>query len=288
MPEELAESVDPDALEHLVRDLHQGDVVDVASSPSLFSPDVPSYPTEVEAVPHEAPVMTMELRLPSGLAVIISQDCDLRRLPNVEPYVLLAPLTELSADDYQTASQRLSTRFFAYPEIPGHEDKERLAVDMRKVASLEKTALLSPHIERLRCPLTAARRGDLREWLGQRLGRPPFPDEIQRQVVDPITEAVKAVRKNQATQPLFSAVSYYGLQYTQGKSYVSLLLLCDSRKRLALKAGEQEISGLRKRLQEAIDRRTRNGDYQVTVQIHDAQRVPAVEVLGRVRLAIDL
>jgi hypothetical protein len=78
----------------------------------------------------------------------------------------------------------------------------------------EKTALLSAHIRRIACPLSEAKRDHLRAWAGRRLGRIAFADDIQRQVVDPIRDAVKKVRRNAAHRTLFGAVTYYGLQYT--------------------------------------------------------------------------
>lgn len=99
----------------------------------------------------------MENRLPSGLSVIISQDCDLRRMPDIEPMVLLAPLTFVPEAAYCEAEDGMSARHLAYPPIPGHEDQQRLVVDVRTVSSLEKPALLSSHIERIECPLTGTR-----------------------------------------------------------------------------------------------------------------------------------
>jgi hypothetical protein len=59
-------AIEPQELEDLLQTLHQGDVVDVAKSVRLYSPDAPTWPDEVETVPHEEPVMTMETLLPSS------------------------------------------------------------------------------------------------------------------------------------------------------------------------------------------------------------------------------
>src|SRR6516165_3200416 len=121
-------SIDSDQLRELLKALHQGDVVDVAKTVRLYSPDAPTWPAEVADVPHEEPVMTMETRHASGLSVIVSQDCDLRREIHVEPYVILAPLTELDAGRHAQAASGQSTRFFAYPPIEGCEDRENLVI----------------------------------------------------------------------------------------------------------------------------------------------------------------
>lgn len=100
--------LDADELEALLNELRQGDVLDVAKSVRLYSPDAPSYPDEVEGIPHDEPVMTMETRIRSGLCAIVSQDCDLSRMPDIEPYVLIVPLTEVGDKVYREAAMGLA------------------------------------------------------------------------------------------------------------------------------------------------------------------------------------
>jgi hypothetical protein len=285
---ELSHGLDPNELKALVKELHQGDVLDVAKSVRLYSPDAPSYPDEVARAPHDEPVMTMETRLPSGLCVIVSQDCDLRRMPDVEPYVVIAPLTEVDEMTYREAQDGLSTRFFAYPPIEGHEDKQKLVVDMRVVSSLEKTALMSPHIERIACPLTGPKRADLLDFLGDRFGRKPFPDEIERQVVRPIESAVKRVRQNGAFAGVFASIAFIGLRWSPGRRYCSLMVLLDPSRRALHKVAEDDVAAVKKRLGKALDHFTREGDYSVHPNIHDVTEVQAVVVLSHDEIAFEV
>ncbi|MBX5469316.1 MAG: hypothetical protein IRZ21_05390 [Thermoleophilaceae bacterium] len=277
---ELSHELDPHELKALVKQLHQGDVLDVAKSVRLYSPDAPSYPNEVAGVPHDEPVMTMETRLPSGLSVIVSQDCDLRRMPHLEPYVVVAPLTEVDEITYREAADNMSTRFFAYPPIEGHEDKHNLVVDMRVVSSLEKTALLSSHIELIPCPLSGPRREDLLNFLGDRFGRKPFPDEIERQVIRPIESALKRVRQREGFAGVFSSVVFVGLRWSPGKSYCSLMLLLDPKLRERHKVADDDVEAVKARLQKALNHFTRNGDYSVIPNLHDVTKVQATVVLS--------
>lgn len=284
----LAEHIDPGALEELLGSLRQGDVLDVPKTAVLFSPDMPTYPNETEGIEADEPVMTMEVRQPSQLAVVISQDCDLARPPHTEPYVLIVPLTQVTPTAYQDASRLLSTRYFAYGEIEGHEHKERLAADLRVVTSLEKVALLSPHIARIPCPLSDVERGRLRRWLGRRFGRYPFPDEIQRGVIDPIEDAVAAVRKNEAHRKTHDTVVYHGVAFTPQTTACTLLLLTHPGRRMKAKVAGPEMDALRKRIAEQVMKRTKNSEYSVTVLLHDVDQVRASDLLGRAELQLDV
>lgn len=284
---ELSPDLDPAALGTLLKDLHQGDVLDVAKSVRLYSPDAPSYPSELEGIPHEEPVMTMETTLASGLCVIVSQDCDLRRMPDTEPYVIIAPLTEVDDERYREAADGVSTRFFAYPELEGREAKQ-LVVDMRVLSSLEKTALLSPHIARIPCPLSAPKRERLRDFLGDRFGRSAFPDEIDRQVIKPIEQALKRVRQNDAFAGVFAAVTWIGLDWTPGKSYCGLLLLTDPSLRERHQVSDQDVAAVKNRLGKALNHFARDGDYAVLPNIHDVTEVAAAEVLSHDEIAFEV
>lgn len=285
---ELSHGLEPAEVAALVKELHQGDILDVAKSVRLYSPDAPSYPTEVEGIPHEEPVMTMETVIPSGLCVIVSQDCDLRRLPDLEPYVVVAPLTEIPEHAYGEANDGMSTRFFAYPQIEGHEDRERLVVDMRVLSSLEKTAVLSSHVQRIPCPLSSPRREDLRNFLGDRFGRAPFPDEIDRRVIKPIEQALKRVRQNQAFAGVFSSIVWVGLDWTPGKSYCSLMVLLDPSLRERHQVDDADAAAVKKRLGKALDHFTRDGDYTVIANLHDVTEVPATTVLSHDEITFEV
>lgn len=280
--------LDSGDLDALLKELRQGDIVDVAKSVRLYSPDAPTYPDEVEHVPHEEPVMTMETRIPSGLCAIVSQDCDLSRTPDIEPYVLVAPLSQVADKTYREAADGLSSRFFAYPRIDGHEDKHQLVVDMRVVSSLEKTALLSTHVERLACPLSEPRRDDLREFLGRRLGRHAFPDEIVRQVVEPIERALARAHDKDHLAGSFASVAFIGLSWTPGKTYCSLLILLDPSLRERNKVTEEDVASLLKQLNKPLAHFAREGDYSIVANVHDVTEVAAVEVLSHEEIILEV
>lgn len=284
----IAGAREGESVARLQRELRQGDVLDVAKSVTLFSPDAPSYPSETAGAPHDDPVMTMETLLKTGLSVVLSQDCDLRRPPAIEPYVVLAPLSEVDERTYREASDGMSSRFFAYPVIEGREDKGGLVVDARVVFSLEKTALMSSHIKRLTCPLSAPRREQLRNWLGNRFGRPAFPDEVVRQVVEPVASALKRVRGRDGFAGFFASVAFTGLAWTPGQAYCSLMLLTDPSLRERHGVSDTDVRAVHGRLCKALDHFARESDYTVIANIHDVTERPATDVLSHYEIDLDL
>lgn len=284
-----ASHLDADALRDLVGRIRQGDVLDVAKVTSLFSPDSPSFPEDAERA-HEEPVMTVERRSSSGLAAIISQTCDLRRLPSIEPYIVLAPLRTVEPEAYREAKDGLSVRHFAIGTVRGHEDKGKLVIDARLLCSIEKVALLSPHVERIDCPLSNAERDSLREWLGRRLGRPVFPEEISDGVVVPIEQAFKRVRKKEDAGGLFRSVVWVGVSWTEGKRYASLLLLLDPTLRAAHGVRREHLDIILTRLRKALDHFSAKAGagYTILADAHDATNRPATDILSYQELSLDL
>lgn len=287
MEGEVELDVDPFEFEGALKKFRQGDVLDVARMAWLFSPDHPLNPDEEEVDAGE-PVVVQGRLSSSGLAVIVSQTCDIWRLPDVEPFLTLCSLVELDEGRYAEAQQGLSVRYFPYPEIPGHEGKERLAVDGRLFFSLEKPALLSNHIEHLECPLPGPRRGALRTFLAQRLGRPDLPDEIIEHLVGPVEQAVKRIHGNGGFERFFASVIYYGIAWTPGAAGASVLVLTSQARRQKNKVSDDDVIAAHKRLRAALGHWMRDSPYEAEIQIHDADLVPAVEVLRHVDLRLDL
>lgn len=277
-------SVSRDRIEEVVQTLRQGDLLDGGKLATLFSPDAPTYPEEVAVAPHDEPLMTMESRLKSGLCAVISQDCDIRRLPDVEPYVVVAPMSIMSHDEYRGAQAGLTSRFFAYPEIDGQAD---LVLDMRVVMSVEKLAVASPYVHVTPCPLHPVKRAELREWLGRRFGRVPFPDDIEEQLVTPIRQAVKRARERDDAN-VFGTFVFYGLRYMPSNQWASFLILYDPARTAKFEVNETEFNASVKRLRNAVEYWTKHTPYSVSVNIHPITERPATDLFEHEELPIEI
>lgn len=287
MAGEVELDVDPVELQHVLENFRQGDVLDVARMAWLFSPDHPLNRDEQEVDIGE-PVTVQGRLSATGLAVIVSQTCDVWRLPDVEPFVTLCPLIELDERRYAEARRGLSVRYFPYPRIPGHTDKERLVVDGRLFFSLEKPALQSSHIEHVDCPLSDPRRVDLRMFLAQRLGRPDLPDEIIDELIVPVEKGFKRVHGKDGFARFFDAVIFYGVAWTPGAPAASVLVLTSNARRRKFKISDGDVTAVTKRLRDALGHWMKESPYEATIAVHDADLVPAIEVLRHVELHLDL
>jgi hypothetical protein len=274
-----------------LREFRQGDVLDVGKLAWLYSPDSPNHPSELTGVPAEEPVMTQEAGIEPRLAAIISQTCDLWQTPDIDQWVLLCPLTQLEEDDYADALYGRSVRFFSYPTIEEHEEHEEhehLALDARIIVPLEKMALFSEHIRHVSEPLSEPRRSELSDFLGDRLGRYAFPDEVNELLIGPIVEGLKRVIKKAAYRTYFDAAIYFGVEWTPGKSVASLLVLTSAYKRQMSKVGADDVANIQRRLADAIAHRLKDSPYEVSIDLRDAEATQAVETLRRHEIRPDL
>lgn len=220
--------------------------------------------------------------------MIISQTCDLWQTPDIDQWVLLCPLSPLEAEDYDDALYGRSVRFFSYPPIEGREELERLALDARVIVSLEKMALFSDHVKHVPTPLSEPRRSELSTFLGDRLGRHAFPDEVNEQLIGPIVEGLKRVVRKSSYRSYFDSVVYFGVEWTPGKAAASLLVLTSAHKRQLRKVNENDVGTIHKRLGDAIAHRLRESPYEVSVHLRDVEETRAVEILRRYELRPDL
>ena len=283
---DLAPQIDLDELKTVIKATRQGDLLDVGKLVVLFSPDAPLHADEIEGVPHEEPLMTRETRLQPGICAIVSQTCDIQRLPDIEPYIVVAPLLNVSDKIYDDAVRGLSTRYFAYPPVEGWD--ERFVLNLRVVQSIEKAALVSPHVKKLPTPLSDVQRENLRTFMAARFGRPAFPDEVVRQVIEPIERAVHFVTKTPEGARVLAAAEFFGLRWTPGKSHCSVLVLLDPSKRVQHKANDPEVAAAQKQMQKKLHEYASKGDYTIKPYFRDADTLAASELLQHHELSISI
>lgn len=275
--EHALSGLDAAELEALLKSLRQGDVIRLESMPTLLAPDYTLYPEEVEGAPRDEAMVVSALESPTGLGVVVSQDCDLAKKPSAEAWVTVAPLLEVEPVTYERGLHGRSARYFSYPGLEGHSN---LAVDAGMITTVEKTALLSPRIARQPCPLSGPRREELRQWLGRRLGRYGFPDEIQKQVVDRIAAALAKLADDQNFNRVLKAVVFYGIRYTEENAHYSFLALLDPAKLVAFKADGDLVAATKKKLFGLLAAAAKEGGYSPEVEFEDATEFRAAKLFA--------
>lgn len=277
------ERIDPEELERFLASLRQGEVLRLDKLPRLVAPDYALSEEELRGAPRDEPLLSIELPLDPDLVVVVSQDCDLVRPVEREPYMQVAPLTRVAPELHDEVARSGSSRFFSYPAVDG---KKPLVVDVRVLGTIEKTALLSDTVERLGCPLTEPQRSRLRAWLGARFARVAFPDEIDRLVVLPIQRAAEDLAKDANFRRALSTVYFAGLRYTEGIGQCSLLLLVDPAACARLSVSDEQVASLQKKLYGRVANGVKETGYSVAVTVSSAEEVSAADMLSHHQLAL--
>jgi hypothetical protein len=284
---EPADSKKPKRLDkELLESLRQGEVLGLNKLPRLLSLKHPLTRAESRGAPLNVDMVSVELPLDPALVVVISQDCDLVRNTDREPYLQIAPLTRVATDLYEQIGRFGSNRFFTYPPLA---EETALVVDVRAVGTIEKPALLSSEIKRLGCPLTEPQRSKLRAWLGARYARVAFPSEITQIVVEPITKAAADLAKDENFKRAFQTVHYAGLRYTEGAEGIalcSLLVLVDPGASVRLGVDKELLESLRRKLFGRIATGLKGTGYSVSVTVANAEQISAAEMLTHHSLKI--
>lgn len=277
------ERLDPKVLARLLGSLRQGEALRLDRLPRLVAPEYALTNDELRGAPRDEPVLTVELPLDPALVVVVSQDCDLVRPVEREPYIQIAALTRVDRELYAEVARLGSSRLFPYPPVGGEEP---LVLDVRLIGTIEKPALLSEHVERLGCPLTEPQRSNLRAWLGTRFARVAFPDEIAALVVLPIQRAAEKLAEDANFKRALGTVYFAGLRYTEGIGQCSLLLLVDPAACVRAKVDEQLLALLQKKIYGRVSGGIKDSGYSVAVTVASADEVSAAELLSHHQLAL--
>lgn len=171
----------------------QGDLISTTLFPSLATPEFTFHPDseatefcsgqslEVWAAPVR-PVI-------SGWGVIVTQTCDLVAGADVEPFLQVAPLTDIGDEaTWLGAQDGRDHRVFGLPPVA---DFETPAVEPQLSFPVEKAALLHPNVETISTPLSPTQRIHLSLWLARRCGRHAFPDRTEDYVLRPLRDELR-------------------------------------------------------------------------------------------------
>lgn len=136
----------------------------------------------------------------SDLLVIVSQICDIQKIPDKEPYVEAVRAYWTSDRNIIHQAKRNSVYYFPLKErIISNNRKEALIVDLRHRLLIEKEALLRCQpVSYLDKENTVTPRR-FRQWLGRRYLRQALENELVIAIQQPV---VNAIRKLSSEDPL--------------------------------------------------------------------------------------
>jgi hypothetical protein len=180
-------------LSERTRELEQGDLISTTLFPSLATPESTFHPDSeaTEFCPgQEAQIWAAPVRaIATGWGVIVTQTCDLVAGADTEPYIQVAPLSEVGDEElWRAAQDGRDHRIFGLPPVAGFETP---AVEPEISFPVEKGALLHEGVETLSVPLSPTQRIHLSLWLARRCGRHAFPDSTEDYVLRPLRHELR-------------------------------------------------------------------------------------------------
>jgi hypothetical protein len=251
--------------------LRQGDALRIALLPA--------------AVIHEdggtATLGAEDIELRTGLALVISQECDIVAGDTTEPWIMVAPVEDVGVDLYQRSwSGRLSPRLFA---LPPFADLTYPAVNLVLVAAVQKRLLVDDVVEAVPVPFEPADRRRLREWLGRRLGRHAFPDHLEDHLLRPLRRRLaKRYDSNQEDGPLVRAIEGVWIATAEDGASVEVLLVVEPGTRaISQLDDESKIDAAAKLLMRPLYKKANEAGYRVQPRVAEPGEITAYDLLYR-------
>lgn len=284
------------ALTGRLASLAQGDVITLGATSIVGRGPSPTVSGADQAVEVGADqVWTLTLVSDLGYYVVLSQDCDIVRDPDVEPCLLVCPLEARPIDEWEALRRGpYSPREFPFPSADSLALPAGTApvANLRFVTSLDKTALLSSAFAHVPALRSAPRRERFASWLGRRAARAPHPDALETDVLSAAGKRVRDLAKQYAkkkrsgglslTQMLVGAAEEWFL--APGERLVPLQLIVTPSSAAGAGLWDDSTGQFDERLitRAAADlardlsrRSTPDLGYVVTVEVHTLDRVSA-------------
>lgn len=173
-----------------------------------------------ETEPSEG-IWSLTIESDAGWYVIITQDCDIVRMPETEPCLVVCPVKFVSPEHWGNLRYGPgSPREFPLPDHPRIQREGKKAIaDLRFVTSVDKEAVLHKSVEIIH-PLTAPQRARFARWAGARYARVPHSDELETRVLPKaaktIQDAAKKFAKGDTSNPITRLVGSVDQWYLAG------------------------------------------------------------------------
>jgi hypothetical protein len=173
----------------VVSDVQQGDLISLGAVTLVGKGATQAWKSTAEFKEGQPPsgedLWSLTIESESGWYVIISQDCDIERTPDIEPALVVCPIKYVTEDEWKMLrSGPTSPREFPFPDGKRLPIKEGYApvADLRFVTSVDKTALSDGSVKFLR-PLSSPQRKRFSDWVGARYSREAHSNELEENVL---------------------------------------------------------------------------------------------------------
>jgi hypothetical protein len=248
--------------------LQQGDVLRLSALPAVVALD-------------GAGVGVEDIDLATGLAVIVSQTCDIVADPRTEPWLLVAPVEAVAEDLYERSwSGRLSPRVFALPPVA---DVAYPVANLTFVASVDKQLVHQDVVQVVMVPFEPSDRRRFREWLGRRLARHAFPDHLEDQVLRPLRRRL-AARSTTAQQdgPLVRSIEGVWVAAAQDGAGIEILIVVEpGTKSISQLDSADKLQAALNTLVRPLHARASKAGYRLSARVAEPEEVSGFDLLYR-------
>jgi len=171
-------------------------------------------------------------------------------------------------------------RRFSYPSpIEGHE---LLALDIRVIQTIEKTALLDGSVTPIESKMNDPLRAKLSYWLGRRFARFAFPDDLEENVLSHLRSQIRD--KIEAQSPSGALIrSAEGIWIKFGQSpVVKVMIVLNVAKTLKepiLGGDEKKIAQAADQLLNPIKKKADAASYQIEPEVRTPSKVNAFDLM---------
>ncbi len=134
--------------------------------------------------------------------------------------------------------------------------------------------------QRIACPLEGPRREELRAWLGRRFGRYPFPNEIQRSVIDRIGNVLARLAKDANYARVIDSAVWFGVRYTEENPNYGFLVLLDPALLVSNKVPDGFIQTIENKLFGLLAASSKETGYSPEIEVRTADAYPSSKLLA--------
>jgi hypothetical protein len=252
-------------------DLQQGEILRVPLLPAVVLVD-----SDEDTV-----VGVEDIPLETGLAVVVSQTCDIVAVPETEPWLIVAPVENVTADLYDRSwSGRLSPSLFA---LPPFADLMHPVADLTFVASIDKRIVDEDLIDVVAVPFEPGDRRRFREWLGRRLARHAFPDHLEDHVLRPLRRRLAdRYTSSQQDGPLVRSIEGVWVAPAQDGAAVEILIIVEPGTRTINQLDtEAKAKDALRTLVKPLHARARAAGYRLAVWVKEPAEITGFDLLYR-------